>query len=68
VVAFTDYEESPEYQKFQSFEILPFEAKVGYTTSKDVQNYNDGVNRIKNLYSKQNLNNDDKYNGKVKFN
>ena len=65
---FTDYEASPEYQKFQSFEILPFEAKVGYTTSKDVQNYNDGVNRIKNLYSKQNLNNDDKYNGKVKFN
>jgi hypothetical protein len=65
---FTDYEASPEYQKFQSFEILPFEAKVGYTTSKDEPNYNDGVERIKNLYSKQNLNKNDKYNGKVKFN
>ena len=65
---FTDYEASPEYQKFQSFEILPFDAKVGYTTSKDEPNYATGVDRIKNLYSKQNLNNDDKYNGKVKFN
>jgi hypothetical protein len=65
---FTDYEASPEYQKFQSFEILPFEAKVGYTTSKDEPNYNDGVDRIKKLYSKQNLNNNKKYNGKVKFN
>ena len=65
---FTDYESSPEYQKFQSFEILPFEAKVGYTTSKDEPNYNDGVDRIKKLYSKQNLNNNKKYNGKVKFN
>jgi len=65
---FTDYEASPEYQKFQSFEILPFDAKVGYTTSKDEPNYATGADRIKNLYSKQNLNNDDKYNGKVKFN
>jgi hypothetical protein len=65
---FTDYEASPEYQKFQSFEILPFEAKVGYTTSKDEIGYSTGLDRIKNLYSKQNLNKDDKYNGKVKFN
>ena len=28
----------------------------------------DGVDRIKKLYSKQNLNNNKKYNGKVKFN
>jgi hypothetical protein len=66
--AFADYESSPEYQKFQSFEILPFEAKVGYTTSKDEIGYSTGLDRIKNLYSKQNLNKDDKYNGKVKFN
>jgi hypothetical protein len=65
---FADYEASPEYQKFQSFEILPFEAKVGYTTNKNEPNYATGVDRIKKLYSKQNLNNDDKYNGKVKFN
>ncbi len=65
---FVDYEASPEYQKFQSFEILPFEAKVGYTTNKNEPNYATGVDRIKKLYSKQNLNNDDKYNGKVKFN
>ena len=65
---FTDYESSPEFQKFQSFEILPFDTKVGYTTSKDEPNYNDGVDRIKKLYSKQNLNNNKKYNGKVKFN
>ena len=65
---FTDYESSPEFQKFQSFEILPFDTKVGYTTSKNEIGYSTGVDRIKNLYSKQNLNKDDKYNGKVKFN
>jgi hypothetical protein len=65
---FTDYESSPEFQKFQSFEILPFDTKVGYTTSKNEIGYSTGVDRIKNLYSKENLNKDDKYNGKVKFN
>jgi hypothetical protein len=29
---FNDYEASPEYEKFQNFEIPPFDVKVGYTT------------------------------------
>lgn len=65
---FSNYESSQSYIKFENFKILPFEAKVGYTTSKAEIGYNTGVNRIKDLYSNQNLNDNDKYNGKVKFN
>jgi hypothetical protein len=42
---------------------------MGYTTNKDAaQNYNDSVKRVKNLYSDININNDNKYTFKVKFN
>ena len=36
---FNDYEKSPEYEKFQNFQILPFDVKVGYTTDKNDPNY-----------------------------
>jgi hypothetical protein len=65
---FTDYEESPEYEAYQNFKIEPFECKVGYTTSEDNLDYSVNLDHIKKLYSSQNLNNNDKYNGKVKFN
>ena len=65
---FNDYEKSPEYEKFQNFEIPPFDVKVGYTTDKNDPNYSMYEKRISDLYSKQNLNTNDKYNGKIKFN
>ena len=65
---FNDYEKSPEYEKFQNFEIPPFDVKVGYTTDKNDPSYSTYEKRISDLYSKQNLNTDDKYNGKIKFN
>ena len=65
---FNDYEKSPEYEKFQNFQILPFDVKVGYTTDKNDPNYSTYEKRISDLYSKQNLNTNDKYNGKIKFN
>jgi hypothetical protein len=65
---FNDYEKSPEYEKFQNFEIPPFDVKVGYTTDKNDPSYSTYEKRISDLYSKQNLNTNDKYNGKIKFN
>jgi hypothetical protein len=66
---FTDYEASPEYVKLQSFKIIEFDSKMGYTTNKDsAQNYDDSVKKVKNLYSDININNDNKYTFKVKFN
>ena len=65
---FTDFEKSPEYQKYLNFKIDTFETKLSYTTIKKPE-HKDNQKLLKQLYSDFNINNDrETFNDKVTFN
>ena len=65
---FTDFEKSPEYQKYLNFKIDTFETKLSYTTVKKPE-HKDNQKLLKQLYSDFNINNDrETFNDKVTFN
>ena len=65
---FTDFEKSPEYQKYLNFKIDTFDTKLSYTTAKQ-PNHKDNQKLLKQLYSDFNINNNrETFNDKVTFN
>jgi hypothetical protein len=65
---FTDFEKSPEYQKYLNFKIDTFETKLSYTTAKKPE-HKDNQKLLKQLYSDFNINNNrETFNDKVTFN
>ena len=65
---FTDFEKSPEYQKYLNFKIDTFETKLSYTTEKQPE-HKDNQKLLKQLYSDFNINNNrETFNDKVTFN